>query len=181
MSTQVEALEEIPQDILDSIGQKQYEEVGEFPVEMSYIWTVLSTVENGNPLFWDDDVAQELTGGHIAPPTAMSVFWRPHFWAPGRTVQRMPLQVHFDLKARLGLPEAIITENTTTFYEPIRIGDVLSTYQVLQSVSEFKTNRLGRGRYWVLDSVCHNQKGELIANDSYTAFGYQRVEQTEAK
>jgi acyl dehydratase len=179
--TTIEALEEIPQDILDSIGQKQYEETSEFPVEMSYIWTTLSTVENGNPLFWDDDVANELTGGHIAPPTMMSVWWRPHFWAPGRSEPRMPLQVHFDLKVKLGLPEAIITENTTTFYEPVRIGDILTTYQVLRSVSEFKTNRLGRGRYWVLDSVSHNQKDELVGNDSYTAFGYQRVEQTEAK
>ena len=167
---------DLPADVEKMIGRVQYEEPGQFSVERGYIWTSCASVENGNPLFWDDEVAQELTGGHIAPPTAMSVFWRPHFWAPGRTVQRMPLQVHFDLKARLGLPEAIITENTTTFHEPIRIGDVLSTYQVLQSVSEFKTNRLGRGRYWVLDSVCHNQNGELIANDSYTAFGYQRVD-----
>ena len=171
----------IPDEVQGWIGQERYPETANFPVERGYLWTSLASVENGNPLFWDDDVAEELTGGHIAPPTAMSVFWRPHFWAPGRTVQRMPLQVHFDLKARLGLPEAIITENTTTFHEPIRIGDVLGTYQVLQSVSEFKTNRLGRGRYWVLDCVCHNQNGDLVANDSYTAFGYQRVEQSEAK
>jgi len=174
MSVQVEALEEIPKDILDSIGQKQYKETGEFPVEMSYIWTTLSTVENGNPLFWDDDVAQELTGGHIAPPTMMSVWWRPHFWAPGRSEPRMPLQVHFDLKAKLGLPEAVMTDNTIEFHTPVRMGDRLRTHQVLRSVSEEKTTKLGTGRFWVIDVVYENQDGELVAVESYTGFGYRR-------
>ena len=43
----------------------------------------------------------ELTGGPIAPPTMLSVWFRPHHWAPGRTEQALPLQVHFDLKAAL--------------------------------------------------------------------------------
>ena len=175
MTTQVEMLQEIPQDILDSIDQPQYEEKAEFPVEQSYIWTTCSTCENGNPLFWDDDVAKELTGGPIAPPTMMSVWMRPHFWAPGRSEQRLPLQVHFDMKARLGLPEAIITENVATFYEPVRPGDILETKQFLRSVSDFKSNRLGTGRYWVVEVECRNQRGELVGIDSYTAFGYQRV------
>ena len=63
----------------------QYEETGEFPVERGYIWTSCASVENGNPLFWDDDVADEITGGPIAPPTMLSVWFRPHHWAPGRT------------------------------------------------------------------------------------------------
>ena len=37
----------------------QYEEAGEFPVERGYIWTTCASVENGNPLFWDDDVADD--------------------------------------------------------------------------------------------------------------------------
>jgi uncharacterized protein len=44
----------------------------------------------------------------------------PHHWAPGRTEQALPLQVHFDLKAAFDLPEAVMTDNTITFYEPVR-------------------------------------------------------------
>ena len=69
------------------IDVPQYEEAGEFPVERSYIWTSCGSVENGNPLFWDDAVAEEITGGPIAPPTMLSVWFRPHHWAPGRSVQ----------------------------------------------------------------------------------------------
>jgi acyl dehydratase len=157
-----------------TIGKKQYPEVGEFPVERGYIWTSCSSVENGNPLYWDDEVAAELTGGPIAPPTMVSVWFRPHNWAPGRTEVALPLQVHFDLKKHFDLPEAVMTDNTIEFHTPVRIGDVLRTHQVLRSVSEAKTTKLGTGRFWVIDVVYQNQNGELVAVESYTGFGYRR-------
>src|SRR5688572_8924412 len=122
----------VPDDVAALIGVRQYPIPGEFPVERGYIWTTCSSVENGNPLFWDDDVAAELTGGPIAPPTMLSVWFRPHHWAPGRTEVALPLQVHFDLKARFELPEAVMTDNTIVFREPVRPGDVISSAQVLR-------------------------------------------------
>ena len=152
----------------------QYEETGEFPVERGYIWTSCASVENGNPLFWDDDVADEITGGPIAPPTMISVWFRPHHWAPGRTEQALPLQVHFDLKETFELPEAVMTDNTIVFHEPVRPGDVLRTRQILRSVSEPKTTKLGTGRFWVIDVEYLNQRDELVGVESYTGFGYKR-------
>jgi acyl dehydratase len=156
------------------IGERQYEVTGEFPVERGYIWTSCASVENGNPLFWDDAVAEEITGGPIAPPSMLSVWFRPHHWAPGRTEQALPLQVHFDLKEQYELPEAVMTDNTIVFYEPIRPGDVITSAQVLKSVSDEKTTKLGTGRFWVIDVEYTNQNGELVGVESYTGFGYKR-------
>jgi acyl dehydratase len=164
----------LPSDVADLIGQVQYEESGDFPVERGYIWTAASSVENGNPLFWDDAVAAELTDGPIAPPSMLSTWFRPHHWAPGRTKQALPLQVHFDLKERLDLPEAVMSDNSLTFYEPVRPGDVLSTRQVLRSVSEEKTTKLGTGRFWDIDVEYRNQNGDLVGVESWTGFGYRR-------
>jgi acyl dehydratase len=164
----------LPGDVAARIGVVQYPEVGEFPVERGYIWTSCASVENGNPLFWDDAVAGELTGGPIAPPTMLSVWFRPHHWAPGRREDHLPLKVHFDLKERFGLPEAVITENTITFHEPVRPGDVLRTQQVLRSVSEPKTTKLGTGRFWVIAVEYFNQRDELVGVETYTGFGYRR-------
>ncbi len=158
----------------DLIGKEQYHEVGEFPVERGYVWTSCASVENGNPLYWDDEVASALTGGPVAPPSMVSVWFRPHHWAPGRTEEALPLQVHFDLKERFGLPEAVMTDNTIEFHTPVRMGDVLRTHQVLRSVSDEKTTKLGTGRFWVIDVVYSNQDGELVAIESYTGFGYRR-------
>ena len=165
---------DLPPEIEKLIDEVQYEEVGEFPVERGYVFTTCSSVENGNPLFWDDAVADEITAGPIAPPTMLSVWFRPHHWAPGRTQQALPLQVHFDLKEKLDLPEAIMSDNTIVFHEPVRPGDVLRTRQVLRSVSEPKTTKLGTGRFWVIDVEYLNQRDELVGVESYTGFGYKR-------
>jgi acyl dehydratase len=167
---------ELPADVKSWIGEKKYEEWGEFDVERGYVFTTCASVQNGNPLFWDEKAAQELTGGFIAPPSMISVWFRPHHWSPGRTEEAVPLQLHFDLKKRLELPEAVMTDNTITFYDPVRVGDRLKTYQVLRSVSDEKTTKLGTGRFWVLDVEYENQKGEKVATESYTGFGYRRGE-----
>jgi acyl dehydratase len=156
------------------IGVAQYEETGEFPVEQSYIWTTCASVENGNPLFWDADVARAITDGPIAPPTMLSVWFRPHHWAPGRQAPHLPLQIHFDLKERLDLPEAVMSDNTIVFHQPVRPGDVLVTRQILRSVSDEKTTKLGTGRFWVIDVEYTNQDGVLVGVESYTGFGYRR-------
>ncbi len=166
--------DELPAEVEGWIGKKRYEETGEFPVEMGYVWSSCASVENGNPLYWDEKVAADLTGGPIAPPSMISVWFRPHFWAPGRSEQAQPLQVHFDLKATLELPEAVMTDNTITFGDPVRPGDRLRTHQVLRSVSAPKTTKLGTGRFWVIDVVYENQDGDHVGTETYTGFGYRR-------
>ncbi|MDP9334013.1 MAG: MaoC family dehydratase N-terminal domain-containing protein [Actinomycetota bacterium] len=169
-------MSDLPPEVEKLIDQVQYEEAGEFPVERGYVYTSCSSVENGNPLFWDDAVAQALTGGPIAPPTMISVWFRPHQWSPGRTEPGVPLKSHFDLKEIFDLPEAVMTDNTIVFHEPVRPGDRLCTRQILRSVSEPKTTKLGTGRFWVIDVEYLNQKDELVGVESYTGFGYRRGE-----
>ena len=144
-------MSELPAEVASWIGAKRYEQEGEFDVERGYVLTTCASVENGNPLFWDEKAAQEITAGWIAPPTMISAWFRPHHWAPGRNEQAQPLQVHFDLKEALDLPEAVMTDNTIVFGEPVRPGDRLRTWQVLRSVSDPKRTKLGPGRFWVID------------------------------
>ncbi len=167
-------MSELPSEVQSWIGQVRYEEETEFDVERSYIFTSCSSVQNGNPLFWDEKAAKDLTDGWIAPPTMLSAWFRPHYWAPGRTEQAQPLQVHFDLKESLGLPEAVMTDNTIVFGVPVRPGDVLTTCQVLHSVSVEKTTKLGTGRFWEIEVRYTNQNGERVGTEWYTGFGYKR-------
>ena len=167
-------MSDLPEEVRSWIGQKRYVQEGEFDVERGYVFTTCASVENGNPLFWDEKAANEITDGWIAPPTMISVWFRPHYWAPGRTEQAQPLQVHFDLKEKLALPEAVMTDNTIVFREPVRPGDRLRTYQVLRSVSDPKRTKLGLGRFWVIDVEYENQRGESVGTETYTGFGYRR-------
>ena len=167
---------ELPDDVEKLIDEAQYEEDGEFPVERGYIWTTCASVENGNPLFWDDEVADEITGGPIAPPTMLSVWFRPHHWAPGRTEPRSAaagaLRPEGDARAaRSGddrqhdrVPRAGAARRPPAHPS------------VLRSVSEPKTTKLGTGRFWVIDVEYLNQRDELVGVESYTGFGYRRKE-----
>jgi acyl dehydratase len=169
---EVPTLPDVPADVRAWIGERRYAETADFPVERGYIWTSCASVENGNPLFWDDAVAAELTDGPVAPPSTLSLWFRPHHWQPGQSEPRLPLQVHFDLKERLGLPEAVMSDSEVAFHAPVRPGDVISTSQVLRSLSEPKTTKLGTGRFWTIDVPYRNQRDELVGVETFTGLGY---------
>ena len=171
---------ELPADIAELIGRPLYPDTADFPAERGYGWNTLAATENGNPLYWDDAVAGMLAGGRILPLSTLSLWMRPHRWAPGAAAEQVALRVHFDLKEHLDLPEAIMSDNTIVFHEPVRPGDVISHRQVLKSVSGPKTTRLGSGRFWVIDVEYSNQHGELVGVESYTGFGYRRGQAAEA-
>jgi acyl dehydratase len=167
-------MSELPAEVAGWIGQKRHVEESEFEVERGYVLTGCSSVENGNPLYWDEKVAREVTGGWIAPPTMISVWCRPHLFSPQREGEGLALRTHFDLKEKLGLPEAIMSDDELAFYEPVRPGDRVRSYQILRAVSEIKTTKLGPGRFWTIEVVYENQKGELLVMEKITGFGYRR-------
>lgn len=169
-----DTIREIPPEVHALIGVEQYAEESSFAIEMGYVYNTCAAVQNGNPLFWEEAVARELTHGWITPPTMMSVWFRPHYWTPGATGEQLALQAHFDLKRLLDLPEAIISGNETVFGEPVRPGDRLRAHQIVRSISPVKTTKLGRGRFWVIDLECFNDRGEFVGRDSYDCFGYRR-------
>ena len=164
----------LPAGIAEMIGRPVYPATADFAAELGYGWNTLAATENGSPLYWDEAVAQALTGGRILPLSTLSIWMRPHRWSPGAEGEQVALQAHFDLKATLGLPEAIMSDNTVAFHEPVRPGDVISHRQVLKSVSGPKTTRLGSGRFWVIDVEYCNQRDQLMGVESYTGFGYRR-------
>jgi hypothetical protein len=166
---------EIPAEVEGWIGQERHPLTAGFPVERGYIWTSCASVENGNSLFWDDSVAADVTGGPIAPPSTLSLWFRPHHWQPGQTEPQNPLPTHFELKDRLGLPEAVMTDSVVVFHDPVRPGDVISTSEILRSVSEPKTTKLGTGRFWVIDVEYRNGDGALVGVETFTGFGYRKA------
>ena len=85
---QQQSVTDLPADVQAMLGKPLYVEQTEFPIEMGYVYNTCAAVQNGNPLFWDAQAAQDITNGQIAPPTMLSVWFRPHYWAPGATGER---------------------------------------------------------------------------------------------
>ena len=164
---------DIPEEVRSWIGQKRYSEESDYCVERGYIMTSCASVANGNPLFWDEATARETTAGWIAPPSMLAVWTRPHYWSPGEAKTNLSLRVHFDVKEQLQLPEGIITGNSIVFGIPARVGDRVRSWQILRSVSELKTVKLGRGRFWEIDVHYENDRGRFLGTESWTCLGYR--------
>ena len=152
---------------------------GDVECERGYIVHWVESTENANPLYWDELVARELTGGWVAPPSMLSVWMRPLMFKPnnrhGAGEQIRPLEMHFRLKDAFELPEGIVTANEIVFGVPVRPGDVISTKQTVAEIGDVRTNRLGTGRPWTIDVTYTNQRGEVVAVESYRMFCYVRT------
>lgn len=161
-------------DPAEWLGRTKEDPPGDITCERGYVLHWCEATENANPLYWDPDVAEDLTDGWIAPPTMLSVWMRPLTFVPGRTEGRMPLDLHFALKDAFDLPEGIVTGNEITFGVPVRPGDRITTTQTVTDVSEPRTNRLGTGRAWTVDMTYRNQNDEVVGVESYRFFSYKR-------
>ena len=158
----------------DWVGTRIDAGPGDVAAERGHVLHWCEAVENANPLYWDPDVAETLTGGWIAPPTMLSVWMRPLLFDPRRCDPIRPLELHFRLKEAFDLPEGIVTGNEIEFGEPVRMGDVISTAQSVREISDVKTNRLGTGRAWTIDVTYTNQAGAVVGIESYHMFSYRR-------
>lgn len=147
---------------------------GDVACERGYILAWVEATENANPIYWDEAVARETTGGWIAPPSMLSVWMRPLLFNPGAREQIRPLEMHFRLKDAFALPEGIVTGNEIVFHEPVRPGDVISTRLTVAEIGPVRSNRLGTGRPWTIDVTYTNQEGGLVAVESYRMFCYVR-------
>jgi acyl dehydratase len=163
-------------DVAEWVGRTLDAGPGDIMVERGFVQHWCEAVENANPLFWDDEVAQEVTAGPIAPPTMLSVWMRPLAWRPGRERDRRPLELHFQLKEAFDLPEGIVAGNEIEFGVPVRLGDVISTTESIREISEPQTKRLGTGRFWIVDVTYTNQHGEVVGVETYRMFAYRRDE-----
>lgn len=156
------------------VGRTLDDPPGDIECERGYVLHWLEATENANPLFWDEAVAKELTDGWVAPPSMLSAWMRPLQFKPGRAKVARPLELHFQLKEALGLPEGIVVTNEIEFHEPMRPGDRARTSQRIREISAVTAGRLGAGRYWTIDVTYRNQRDEVVAVESYEMFAYVR-------
>jgi acyl dehydratase len=136
------------------------------------------TLEDGNPLYLDEEYARSQGyGGLVAPPgTVMTTFAMPFRW-PWPAGDREPEpHIHYTVKDLLDLPVGIITQVEVENYLRLQVRDRISVGQRLVSVSPWKRTRLGEGHFWTMERLYRNQRGELVTRETMVAFGYGQGE-----
>lgn len=147
--------------------------LGDIRCEPGHITHWCEACEDANPLYWEPDVADELTGGPIAPPTMLSVWMRPLMFDPRRSATIRPLELHFRLKDATGLAHGIVAANELIFHDPVRPGDRVRTVQSVRSISPQKTIALGTGRFWTIEVAYTADDGRRFGVESYDFFCYR--------
>ncbi len=134
------------------------------------------TLEDGNPLYIDEDYARSRGfDGLVAPPgSVMTTFAMPFRW-PWPPTERPPSRhIHYTIKELLDLPVGIIQDIEIETGVALQVGDRVSVSQRLVSISPWKKTRLGEGHFWKMDRLYRNQNGELVLRERMSAFGYGR-------
>lgn len=164
--------------------------VADMCVERGFIEQWLEAARDGNPIYWNDEVAKEICGGIVAPPPMCQTFSSTRRWSPRRPTEvwdvhgveppgtpcpkRMPLEVHFLLKEFTGLKEGIVSGIECEYYEPLRLGDRITVTGRIAGIGEERTNKLGTGRNWTAEAEYKNQKGQLVSIERFRFFCYNR-------
>ena len=128
------------------------------PINSPMIWNFCEAVQDGNPVYWDEEYAKQSRFGRlIAPPQMIMTMSGGHWWAPeyvrerernessADTVTGNPAEIH-EIVRRHGYTVATNVTREDEFLEPYGPGDgrlKMSSRSI--DVSEEKQTRLGKG------------------------------------
>lgn len=146
-----------------------------FPIDELFIRHWCETLEDGNPLYLDENFARTRGfEGLMLPPSAVysaAVIGFRWPWPPREGAR--PL-IHFQLKKILNLPVGIATDVDIQFFLPVQTGERIATSSRLVSVSPWKETRLGEGRFFTYAHSFWNERRERTAEMHFAIFGYGR-------
>ncbi len=155
------------------IGFAAEPRVAELAVEAGMTRYYASSLEDGNPSYWDEDFATEYWGGLIAPPGMIQSWgiklpWRPD--GPGAAPA---------LVSMVPLPgdKPINISTDVEYFQPVKVGDLLTVHDSVVDVSDEKQTAVGRGHFLTTQSEYRNQKGECVARVINILLRYTAVEQ----
>jgi acyl dehydratase len=134
-----------------------------FQVEKGAIRKYADAVEDGNPLYWDEDYARDSRyGAMIAPP---GFFGWPSRWVMGDSIT-----TNEDNESRSALTKAGYARTHNggieyEFYKPVRAGDILVASLRITDFVEKETKRTGKMVLVFTETMYMNQGGDPVAKE----------------
>ncbi len=125
-------------------------------VERGHVQRFAEAIDDSNPLFTDEKRARKSRyGGVIAPPTFLRAMPRP------------------EPKVELRLPTTRTLDGGSDweYFEPVRVGDVISARFTITSIVE-RALSLGPALFITQEMTYTNQFGEKVAVQRSTRIGY---------
>lgn len=147
------------EEALAWVGRTSEPRFAATPISESAIRQFVAAIEDPNPLYWDPVVADEVAGGPVAPPAMLVSFTTPPRWSPGDAPPAPALLVAVPMPG----DSMINLSSEFEFFDRLRVGDRLEVVETVESVSEEKETRVGRGHFLTVVAHFRREDGELVA------------------
>lgn len=128
---------------LHHVGRKSARYFADAPISEATVKMFCAMVEDPNPVYWDPATAQRIFGGPIAPPALVQSIFFPLPWRPGGAERPSLAAWAVPLPGRT----LINVDSDAVHHRPFFIGDTLSYYDEILSVSPERHTRLGVGHF----------------------------------
>jgi acyl dehydratase len=150
----------IPEEIKKLIGTSA--SVKYYEVEKGAIRRFADAVDDANPLYQDEDYASKSKyGSIIAPPGFFGWSQKQARGSPLAVDIPPELELAFN---KAGYPLSLVLDGGMEyeFFQPVHAGDILAAVTTVRNLRE-RTGETGSIIVSFLDTVYHNQNGELVA------------------
>lgn len=164
--------QDVYEKVLAMVGQEAgpFEAPDEVNKPMIRHWC--EAMQDGNPLYSDEEYARQgRHGGVVAPPQMVQAFCMAPLWP--RRAMNDPQGNAVQMMMAAGFSGVVATTTSQEYFKPLLLGDRLSYTIKFVSVSPEKATRLGTGHFLTSEYTYRNQNGEVVCVQPFTVLMFK--------
>lgn len=143
-------------------------------VSTATINTLLDVLGDRNPIYTDAAVAkQHGHAGVVAPATALQM-WTMNLL--GEEPSPSPVDAAYDILRECGFDNVVAVNSEQHYTRPIMPGDLISSAETVQDLSELKQTGLGPGMFITTQFVFSDEHGEEVGTMLFRTLWYATIE-----
>ena len=163
--------------LTSEVGSAGKIEVARDSVSEPVIRSWCDAMSESNPLYINQDFANDSKHGGIIAPPAMLQVWTMSGLHLGSQFQRntedSPSAGVYQLLDEAGFTGVVATNATYHYNEVIRPGDLISASQKLLDVSEEKTTAIGMGHFVTTETIYSDASGKQVGSMEFRVLKFR--------
>ncbi|GAA3129935.1 bifunctional MaoC family dehydratase N-terminal/OB-fold nucleic acid binding domain-containing protein [Streptosporangium carneum] len=147
---------------------------GQDPVNRPMIRHWVEAMEDGNPIYLDDEAARATGRAGVVAPASMIQAWTMRGYAATMTpTDAGGFGELVSLLAEGGYTSVVATDSELEFHRELVPGDHVSMREVVESISPEKNTGLGAGRFVTTLKTYRDQDGEIVATQRWRTLRFR--------
>lgn len=148
------------------VGRRGRPNIARDPVNMPMIRHWCDAMGNDNPVYLDEAfAAASRKRGIVAPPTMLDV-WDKHGLKQTRDPDS-PQAAALTFLEEHGFVSVVAVNSELEFLRDVRLGELLSSTQTVDAISEEKQTGLGTGHFVTSKYLHHTADGEIVGHSLF--------------